>query len=263
MNALKWAWLVTVMITVSASTLRADLGRPSGGSRIDSDPDVVYVEEFTDATIELLAIKAGGVYATKKGQRKLGNLKIDSKVKLIGFTEKAYKIRGEATHGGISGWVSPKVLASKDQDFVENLQRVYKRQMEVRELVAAGEVAIGMSLDEVAASLGEPTKTKVRQTSSGVSSRMLNMPLCTTKSYRSSGFSARTSRRWNVPSGNRLRQASTKPRKRASRWGRSMRSGCHWTPSSKRPASPSRASITPSSARATTRRPRPGWDTAW
>ena len=41
--------------------------------------------------------------------------------------------------------------------------------MEVRELVAAGEVAIGMSLDEVAASLGEPTKTKVRQTAKGQS----------------------------------------------------------------------------------------------
>lgn len=169
MRIRKWAWSVPVVLAIAGSSVRAELGRPTGGSRIDSDPEVVYVEEFSEESIELLAIKAGGVYATKKGQRKLGNLKVDSRVKLVGFTEKAYKVRGEATHSGISGWVSPKVLASKDKDFVENLQRVYKRQMEVRGLIADGDVAIGMNLGEVAASLGEPTKTKVRQTARGQS----------------------------------------------------------------------------------------------
>lgn len=137
------------------------------GSLLDSDPDVVYVKEFTDKDIELLVIKPGTVYATKKGGRKLGVLKVDSKVELIGFTEKAYKVRGTATHGGVSGWVSPQALASKDKDFVENFKKVYERQKVVREMIANHEVAIGMSAEEVAASLGEPTKTKVRQTAKG------------------------------------------------------------------------------------------------
>ena len=37
----------------------------------------------------------------------------------------------------------------------------------VRDLIAKHEVAIGMSIDEVAASLGQPTKTKVRKTAKG------------------------------------------------------------------------------------------------
>lgn len=149
--------------------LQAQIKKYERKSLIDSEPDVVYTEEFTENKIELLAIDSGVVYATKKGGRKLGILKKNSKAMLVGFTDKAYKIRGEATHSTISGWVSPKALASKDKDFVENLKKVYERQLEVRELIANHEVAIGMSMDEVAAAMGKPTKTKVRRTAKGQS----------------------------------------------------------------------------------------------
>ena len=63
-------------------------------SLLDSEPDVVYTEEFTDKKIELLAIEPGVVYATKNGGRKLGVLKKNTKATLVGFTERAYKIQG-------------------------------------------------------------------------------------------------------------------------------------------------------------------------
>lgn len=153
------------------SSVHAELRKAPRKSLLDSEPDVVYTEEFTDKKIELLAIDSGVVYATKKGGRKLGVLKLNSKAKLVGFTDRAYKIEGQATHAGISGWVSPKALASKDKDFVENLKKVYERQLEVRELIANHEVAIGMSMDEVAAAMGRPTKTKVRRTAKGQSGK--------------------------------------------------------------------------------------------
>ena len=136
-------------------------------SLLNSDPDVVYSEEFTEKEIEFLVVKPATVFATKKGGRKLGVLKADSKVSFIVMTEKAYKVRGTATHGQVLGWVSPRFLGSKDKDFVENLKKVYERQKVIRELVAKHEVAIGMSIEEVSASLGKPTKTKVRQTVKG------------------------------------------------------------------------------------------------
>lgn len=136
-------------------------------SLLNDDPDVVYVEEFTDKKVELLVVKPGTVYATKKGGRKLGVLKVNTKLTLLGITEKAYKIRGTATHGGVSGWVSPNALGSKDKDFVANFKKVYDRQKIVRAMIANHEVAIGMSIEEVSASLGRPTKTKVRQTAKG------------------------------------------------------------------------------------------------
>ena len=166
-----------IVRTSLAASLLLAIGVPCGAevrggparASIDSDPDVVYVEEFASEPIELLVVKPGAVYATKKGSRKLGHLKVDSKAVLVGFNEKAYKVRGTAQHGGVSGWVSPKALASKDKDFVDNLKKVYRRQLEVRELISIGDIAIGMNLDEVAQSLGRPTKTKVRQTADGQS----------------------------------------------------------------------------------------------
>ena len=159
------AALVLVLSLFLSGRTFADVRDKS--SLLDSDPDVVYREEFTDKKIELLVLKPGTVFSTKKGGRKLGVLKVDTKVTLVGLTGKAYKIRGTATHGGVSGWVSPKVLGSKDKDFVENFKKVYERQKVVRDLIARHEVAIGMSVEEVSASLGKPTKTKVRQTVKG------------------------------------------------------------------------------------------------
>lgn len=163
-----------MVVAVSAGILvpaEAQARKSDRKSLLDSEPDVVYTEEFTDKKIELLAIEAGVVYATKKGGRKLGVLKKNTKATLVGFTERAYKIQGQATHAGVSGWVSPKVLASKDKDFVENLKKVYERQIEVRELIANHEVAIGMTMEEVSAAMGKPTKTTVRRTAKGQSGK--------------------------------------------------------------------------------------------
>lgn len=149
-----------------------DMVRAQGKSLLDNDPEVVYTNEFTEDRIELLVAKTGPVYSSKKGKfggTWLGQLKEGTKAELIGFDESAYQIRGTSDRGGVSGWVSPKILASKDKDFVENLKKVYHRQLEVRELIVNQEVAIGMTLDEVAKSLGTPTKTKVRQTAKGQS----------------------------------------------------------------------------------------------
>lgn len=150
-----------------AIPVQGDTRKSGKKSLLNDDPDVVYVEEFTDKKIELLVVKPGYVFSSKKGGSKRGVLKVDSKVTLLGITEKAYKIRGVTKKGGVSGWVSPKALGSKDKDFVANFKKIYERQKIVRELIAKHEVAIGMSTDEVAASVGKPTKTKVRQTAKG------------------------------------------------------------------------------------------------
>ena len=160
-SALLVLFLSLLIIAPAGADLR---NKPS---LLNDDPDVIYTEEFTAKKIELLVVKPSTVYATKKGGRKLGVLKVNTKVTVLGITEKAYKIRGMATHGGVSGWVSPKGLGSKDKDFAANFQKVYERQKIVREFIANHEVAIGMSTEEVALALGQPTKTKVRQTAKG------------------------------------------------------------------------------------------------
>ena len=142
-------------------------------AQLDADPDVVYVKDFYEKSVKLKVAKAGWVFATKKGGSKRGALKVGTDVELIGFTEKAYKIRGKKQNGsGVSGWVSPAALTSKDKDFAKKIQAVFERQIVVRELIEKKEIAIGMTDLEVAQVLGKPTKSKVRRTAKGQSATL-------------------------------------------------------------------------------------------
>ncbi|BCX48401.1 hypothetical protein HAHE_23090 [Haloferula helveola] len=136
-------------------------------SLLDSDPDVVYLEEHLDKPIELRVIKEAPIFSDKDGKRKLGSIVTGQKVVLQAMTERAYRISAKTTGNRVVGWVAPWAFASKDPDFVENLKKLYNRQLEVARLIDENRVAIGMTLEEVGKSLGSPTKTKVRQTEKG------------------------------------------------------------------------------------------------
>lgn len=138
-------------------------------SLIDSDPDVVYVTDLLPdkETVELSVISRGQVYATKNGGRSLGELSA-GKVKLIGFDERACKVQGQ----GKIGWVRPDILQSEKGDLRELLKTVYEREMTVRNLIAEGVVALGMTRDEVCRVYGKPTKQKLRTTPQGASGTM-------------------------------------------------------------------------------------------
>ena len=135
------------------------------GSLLDNDPEVVVFEPKDEMI--LLVVKESTVFATKKGGRKLGTYPVDTKLRVLGMTDKGYKVKGKAKHSLVTGWVSPKNLASKQPKFVEELKQYYEREMEIRELIANKEVAIGMTIDEVEQSIGQPTKKESRITKDG------------------------------------------------------------------------------------------------
>jgi hypothetical protein len=138
-------------------------------SLLDSDPRVVYLTDLPDKQIELMIIKEAPVFSDVDGKVKLGMIKADQKVKIEAISEKAYKVRGQGTRDGISGWVGPWAFASKDPQFVDNLKKFFTRQLEINKLIEDKEVALGMTTDEVAKSLGQPTKSTVRLTDKGQS----------------------------------------------------------------------------------------------
>lgn len=151
--------IVTFLLPVSAAPHK---------SRLDTDSEVIYINEHLDRTIHLMVAQPTEVFSTKNGGRKLGTFPVDTKVELLAIGGgNAYRVKGKAKHSVVSGWVSPKLLASKDKDFIANLKQLYDRQMIVKELIATQDVAIGMTLDEVKKSLGEPTTTEVKQTRKG------------------------------------------------------------------------------------------------
>ena len=139
-------------------------------SLLNNDPDVIYLNEHLDHTIHLVVAKPAQIYSTKNGGRKLGIFPANTKVELLAIGGgNAYRVKGKAKHSVVSGWVSPKLLTSKDKNFIANLKEFYNRQLIVTELIANQDVAIGMTLGEVKESLGEPTKTEVKQTRKGES----------------------------------------------------------------------------------------------
>ena len=154
-----------------ALPLQAQIKRNEKKSLLDSDPTVVYLDQTLPKPIELKVIKAAPVFSDKEGNNRLGTLKADQMVKLEAITEKIYRVRGQGTRDGISGWVAPWAFTSTDPDFVKNLKSLYERQIQVQNLVAEHKIAVGMTMDEVGLSRGKPTKTTVRKTASGQSGR--------------------------------------------------------------------------------------------
>lgn len=136
-------------------------------SLLDNDPDVIYLEEHVEKPIELMIIKEAPIFGDKDGQRRLGNVKPDQKVFLQAMTDKAYRVTAKTGGNKVNGWVAPWAFASKDPKFVDNLKKLYERQLEVAKLIEAGRPAIGMTVEEVGKALGKPTKTTARQTEKG------------------------------------------------------------------------------------------------
>lgn len=164
---MKSLWITLVLVL----PLAAQVKRGERKSLLDNDPRVVYLTDMPDKQIELTIIKEAPVFSDADGKNKLGTIMANQKVKIEAITDKAYKVRGKGARDGIAGWVGPWAFASKDPQFVENLKKFYARQLEVNKVIAEQDVAMGMTTDEVALSLGQPTKSSLRQTPEGQSGK--------------------------------------------------------------------------------------------
>lgn len=138
-------------------------------SLLENDPDVVYLSQTVQQPILLTVVKAMPVFSDKKAALRVGVLATGQQVPLEAMTEKAYRVRGKGVGGDVVGWVSPQAFSSKDPDFVANLRKLYERQIAVTKLIAAKQVAVGMTPAEVGQALGKPTKTTLRKTAGGES----------------------------------------------------------------------------------------------
>lgn len=158
--------LLALCTTLAATAQGIRKDRPS---LLDSDPEVIYLEHWLDQPVELKVVKQAPVFADRKGSHRLGFLKADQTVRLEAVTDKIYRVRGQGTRHGIAGWVAPWALSAPDPDFKKHLKNFYNRQIQVQELIAAKQAAIGMTLREVETALGKPVKTNLRKTAKGVS----------------------------------------------------------------------------------------------
>lgn len=172
-------WIVTLSCFVPNSSAEPRK------SLLNNDPEVLYLENFFTTPLSMTSTRPVPVYASRRGKRRLGNLLAHTPVTILALTPKAYKIKGKAQHGSIMGWVNPHFFTiEKQPHFIEDFKILYTRQKEVESLINNHEVAIGMSLDEVRSSLGQPTQTEITQNKKGQSGSWSYISQKEVKHYR-------------------------------------------------------------------------------
>lgn len=144
--------------TLPPSTEGAPARKKRQKSSLPREPGAIYLEDFADSKIMLKVKGEPPIYKSTLRKDALGLLKKGREVELVAMTDTQYRVRGPAQHGTVVGWVLPSQLTSLDKEFVTNLRKLYERQKKVEELIEQGEVALGMTIEEVGDSLGRPSR---------------------------------------------------------------------------------------------------------
>ena len=127
-------------------------------SNLKREPGAIYLEDFSEDKVELLAIKQEPIYVSPQRKKAIGQLRKGKKVTLIAMINKQYLIRGMALHGQVKGWIFPSALQWLNKDFSDKLHALYERKKVVDELIKNKQIALGMNTGEVVESMGKPSR---------------------------------------------------------------------------------------------------------
>ncbi len=136
-------------------------------SRITPEPGTMYVEDILPRPVQLTVGGESPIYYLPDMQRVLGSMAPGTVVKLVALSEGCYKVRGKARHADVVGWMRRDHLRSPDPKLAEKLTAFFERQKQVDALIAANQIALGMTMDEVTTSLGKPTRKTARINADG------------------------------------------------------------------------------------------------
>ncbi len=145
-------------------------GSTAWSGPIVREAGAIYLSDFDLEPLKLALREPAPCYFEMSAKRYAGTLRFPQAVKLDAVAPNGMlRVRGNAKQGGVAAWVDPAYLEALPPDFVANLQRAEERRRQVEELIARNEVAIGMTPDEVARSLGKPQKRSSRTSRDGSS----------------------------------------------------------------------------------------------
>jgi len=146
----------------------AQLSPSRRSSLLTPEPGTMDVEDILKKPIMLKVMQESPIYSRSKLQQALGSMAPGTLVKLVGLSDTAYRVRGRARHGDVSGWMRMSDLLSPDPNLVPNLKKLHDRQKLVEELIAAHKLALGMTSEEVQASMGKPDRKSSKLSTAGM-----------------------------------------------------------------------------------------------
>jgi hypothetical protein len=152
---------------VAAAALLA-LAPQLPASPIIREADAIYFSDFDAPPLKLKVLQPAPAYFDFDGTRYVGTLRFPQTVEVQAISDRAYRIRGNAQQGQILGWVATGYLEEIPEKTLTALRESDERRQIVTALIAASEVAIGMTPDEVTLSIGDPQKRTTKTTADGV-----------------------------------------------------------------------------------------------
>lgn len=127
-------------------------------SKLVKEEGAIYLEGMVEKELVVGVSQPAAAYSSLKGDRWLGNLVAAQTAVLLAVSDKAYRVRAKAKQGQISGWVSKSAITGVPEGFEARLREYYERYVIVSELIENHQVALGMTVAEVIASIGPPDK---------------------------------------------------------------------------------------------------------
>ena len=142
-------------------------------SGLPREAGAFYLEDFVSQPFRLKVLGAAPIFFNADQARFLGTLRPGQAVEVQAVSDNGAlcRVRGQAGQGQVAGWVDARFLTPISPAFIKSLRRSAERRERVKVLVAANEVALGMTPREVTASLGAPPKRSSRTDAGGVSER--------------------------------------------------------------------------------------------
>lgn len=143
--------------------LAAAMARP-----IVREPGAIYLSDFHDRLPRYRLIAPAPCYFEATMKRYAGTLRFPQAVQLDAISaDGMLRVRGNAQQGGVAAWIEPQYVTGLPENYLQIALQAEQRRRQVEELIAQGEVAIGMTLEEVGRSLGKPQKRSSRTSREG------------------------------------------------------------------------------------------------
>lgn len=164
--------LLILLVTHAA---QAQLVTPSSRNKSSLqslDPGTFSVEGMTPKPVVVKVRLEAPVYPNSKLQGALGSFAPGTLVTLVAMSDTAYRVRGRARHGDVAGWVRQADVISADPNLSANLKKLHERTQKVAELIDRHQVALGMTSQEVKASLGKPSRSSAKVSAQGNEERL-------------------------------------------------------------------------------------------
>ncbi len=165
--------VLLALCTAQAAQAQSATSSPRNRSSLATvEPGTFAVEGMTPKPIVLKVQLEAPVYPTSKLQGALGSFAPGALVTLLAMSDTAYRVRGRARHGDVAGWVRMNEVISAVPNLNANLKKLYERTQMVDELIQHKQVALGMTSQEVHASLGKPSRKSSKITAAGKEERL-------------------------------------------------------------------------------------------